>query len=143
MVWFYKITGGSHNWPNGFPFYNAKPITRDIDANKEIANFITDPSVGVKEEQVTQIPRSFSLLQNYPNPFNPETKIEYSIQKSVNTKLAVYDLLGREVAVLVNEQKPAGKYQATWNASGSTSGVYFYKLQAGSYSETKKLMLLK
>ncbi|MFH0991465.1 MAG: alpha/beta hydrolase-fold protein [bacterium] len=93
-----------------------------------------------------------ALFQNYPNPFNPQTKIEYEIHPSPFyekgerggfVSLKVFDLLGREVAVLVDEVKPAGRYRATWNAKGFSSGIYFYRLHAGSFVETKKLMLLK
>ena len=86
---------------------------------------------------------SFLLLQNYPNPFNPETKIDYEIQDKRMVKLAIYDLLGREVTVLVDEMKPAGRYSVKWNGLRFGSGVYFYSLKAGEYSSVKKLLLLK
>ncbi len=89
------------------------------------------------------IPRRFALAQNFPNPFNPTTEISYQLPDFSNVVLKVYDVLGREVATLVNEKKVAGKYSVTWNASSMSSGVYFYRLQAGAYSETKKLLLLK
>lgn len=97
------------------------------------------------------LPANFSLEQNYPNPFNPSTKIKYSIpsgiagetKHSVLTTLKIYDILGNEIATLVNEQKPAGFYEATFNASALSSGIYFYKLQAGSFSQTNKMLLLK
>jgi hypothetical protein len=90
----------------------------------------------------------FSLEQNYPNPFNPITKIKYTIP-SVGTslmkfvQLKVYDVLGNEVATLVNEEKPAGSYEVEFDASGLSSGIYFYKLQAGSFIDTRKMLLLK
>jgi photosystem II stability/assembly factor-like uncharacterized protein len=90
-----------------------------------------------------EFPKAFSLLQNYPNPFNPNTNIEFSIPKSVFVKLAVYDMLGREVEILVNDQLNPGHYKANWDASKYTSGVYFYKLAAGNYIETKKMILIK
>ncbi len=89
------------------------------------------------------IPKEFSLKQNYPNPFNPSTTIEYSIPKSGSVSIKVCDILGREVATLVDANKPAGIYRVTWNASGMSSGVYFYRSQAGKFSETKKLVLLR
>lgn len=89
------------------------------------------------------IPALPSLSQNYPNPFNPSTTIEYAIPKSELVTLKVYDVLGREVATLVNEYKQAGMYKANFNASGLVSGVYFYQLSAGSYVETKKLIMMK
>jgi hypothetical protein len=85
----------------------------------------------------------YSLSQNYPNPFNPETKISFSIAKTGNVSLAVYNVVGQKVANLVNGQKAAGKYQITWNANDLASGVYFYRLEVGDYSNTMKMMLLR
>jgi len=89
------------------------------------------------------IPHKFSLEQNYPNPFNPSTEIEFSTQKESLVKLLVYDVLGREIDLLVNENKKAGKYKIIFDGSDYNSGVYFYKLQAGEYTETRKMILLK
>jgi hypothetical protein len=106
--------------------------------------------VGVAEHQ--EIPREFSLHQNYPNPFsplgrgtfgNPTTTIAYSLPKAAHVSLKVYNLLGREVATLVDQPMPAGAHQAAWNAQGVTSGVYFYKISAGNYSKTHKMILLQ
>ncbi len=85
----------------------------------------------------------FALSQNYPNPFNPSTVISYQISGNNQTTLKVYDLLGREVATLVNEKKVDGNYSVQWDASSFPSGIYFYRLQAGSFSGIKKLLLLK
>jgi uncharacterized protein YhbP (UPF0306 family) len=85
----------------------------------------------------------FSLKQNYPNPFNPITTIAYSIEKATDVRLTVYDVLGREVASLVNEAKKPGIYQVQFDASRFASGIYLYRLQAGSYVKTQKMMLLK
>lgn len=89
------------------------------------------------------LPEQFSLEQNYPNPFNPSTKISWQSPISSWQILKVFDVLGNEVATLMNEYKPAGKYQVEFDGSGLPSGVYLYKLQAGNFTETKKLMLLK
>lgn len=88
-------------------------------------------------------PQSFSLSQNYPNPFNPSTIIAFSIPQSGNVTLNVFDVLGREVALLVNEVQSAGKYTVQFNGSSLSSGIYFYRLQSGNYVETKKLLLMK
>ena len=85
----------------------------------------------------------FSLYQNFPNPFNPTTKINYSVPQSSNVLLKVFDVLGNEVATLVNEEKSAGTYEVEFDGSGLTSGIYFYQLKASNYVETKKMMLLK
>ena len=95
----------------------------------------------VENEQ--QIPSEFALFQNYPNPFNPVTSIQYAIGSRQFIQLKVYDVLGNEVATLVNEEMPAGSYEVKFDASGLTSGIYFYKLQAGSMVETKKMILIK
>jgi len=83
------------------------------------------------------------LLQNYPNPFNPATSFEFLVSSYGIVELRILDLLGREVATIVNEAKSPGNYAVRWNASGLPSGVYFYQLKAGSYLETKKLVLTK
>ncbi len=90
-----------------------------------------------------QLPTKFFLSQNYPNPFNPITTIEFQIAEFGFVSLKVYDVLGREVANLVNEEKSAGNYEINWNAQNLPSGVYFYKLQIGSFIEIKKMVLLK
>jgi hypothetical protein len=89
------------------------------------------------------IPANFSLAQNYPNPFNPSTIINYSIPKAVLVTIKVYDILGREVEVLVYEVKPAGNYSVQFSGNNLASGIYFYRMQAGSFAQTKKLLLLK
>jgi predicted lipoprotein with Yx(FWY)xxD motif len=96
---------------------------------------------GISEE--SNIIMDFALLQNYPNPFNPSTKFKYSIPTSRFVTLKVYDVLGSEVATLVNEEKPAGNYMIQFNASQLSSGIYFYKLQTDSFIETKKMILMK
>jgi hypothetical protein len=103
------------------------------------------------EDDTKVIPEGFTLQQNYPNPFNPSTRIRYSIpnviasetKQSQFVSLKVYDVLGNEVATLVNEEKPAGSYEVNFNASQLSSGIYFYKLQTGNFAETKKMLLLK
>jgi len=88
-------------------------------------------------------PGNYALSQNYPNPFNPVTVIKYSIPKMELVKLVVYDVLGKEIATLVNEVKGAGEYRVDFNASSFTNGVYFYKLTTGNFSQTKKMILIK
>jgi hypothetical protein len=89
------------------------------------------------------IPEKYSLEQNYPNPFNPVTKIEFSIAKAGPVRILVYDILGREVASLVNNDMKAGKYSVDFNASDLSSGVYFYRLTSGDFSDVKKMVVLK
>lgn len=94
-------------------------------------------------ENKNQTPNNFVLKQNYPNPFNPTTSIEYSVPSNEYVSLKVYDILGREIATLVSEQKSAGSYEVKFDGSNLSSGVYFYKLNAGNYNQVMKMILLK
>ncbi len=98
--------------------------------------------VGV-ESNGSNIPTAYKLYNNYPNPFNPVTSIKYDLPKASLVKIVLYDILGREVATLVNEKKEAGSYVIQWDASGYASGAYFYKIEAGVFIETKKMVLIK
>jgi len=104
-----------------------------------LGGFITD----VDKEKPDNFPKDYSLLQNYPNPFNPTTSIKYSLPEQQFVSLKIFDILGKEVATLVNENKPAGNYEMNFDASNLTSGVYFYQLRAGSFAATRKLILMK
>jgi hypothetical protein len=88
-------------------------------------------------------PEKYSLAQNYPNPFNPSTTIEYSIPQNSFVSLKIYDMTGREISTLVSKQQETGTYIVDWNASKLSSGVYFYRLNAGNFTETKKMILAK
>ncbi|MDQ3194042.1 MAG: T9SS type A sorting domain-containing protein, partial [Bacteroidota bacterium] len=88
-------------------------------------------------------PESFGLKQNYPNPFNPQTIIGYSLTESNDVSVKIYNSLGNEIATLVNQKQSIGSYEVEWNASGHTSGIYFYKLITPNFTETKKMILLK
>jgi hypothetical protein len=98
--------------------------------------------VGV-EQISSQIPESYSLKQNYPNPFNPSTKIIFDIRRKEVVRLSVFNSLGQEVDILVNTELSPGTYEYTFDGSGLTSGIYFYKLNSESFSETKKMLLIK
>jgi subtilisin-like proprotein convertase family protein len=102
-----------------------------------------DVLVGVEPPQNNEIPSKYSLEQNYPNPFNPVTKISYSLPKAGYTTIKIYDILGKETATIVKGSLSAGSYTVEFNGSAFSSGVYFYKLESGSYSEIKKMMLVK
>jgi hypothetical protein len=95
------------------------------------------------EDRQDPIPKATALLQNYPNPFNPATTVEFRLRQSGEVSLRVFDILGREVAVLVNENKPAGRYSVRFSAEGLASGVYFYRLQAGTHIETRRMVVTK
>ena len=108
-------------------------------------NIITYLSMNVVsvEEKHIDVPRGYALNQNYPNPFNPTTTVRYEIPKLSFVTIKVYDVLGNEIATLVNEEKAVDYYQLEFNATALPSGVYFYQLNAGEYINTKKMLLLK
>lgn len=112
--------------------------------NGTILKTTTGGASSIQENtQEHSIPVQYSLSQNFPNPFNPSTTIYYSLPKSDNVKLKIYDLLGKEIVSLVNDYQTAGEYEITWQQKGLSSGIYFYRLQAGDFSETKKLIFRK
>ena len=134
--------------------FSASHFIVELDQNKYktlwfgIEKYGNGSAVDVENEN--NLPTEFKLEQNYPNPFNPVTTINYSIPyvetqhaASQNVALKVYDILGNEVAILINEEKPAGNYKVEFNANNLPSGIYFYRLTAGNHTETKKMMLLK
>ncbi len=117
---------------------------------RTVINFWGDPSLKLKfdatvnvEEPITEIPNDFILYSNYPNPFNASTTIKYQVPFQANISLKLYDILGREVAILVDEQKQAGRYEARFTDINLTSGIYLYTLRAGAFVQTKKMILLK
>jgi len=107
----------------------------------DVRTFTTVPPVSVDDEQLT--PREFSLDQNYPNPFNPSTIITYSLAKDEKVSLKVYDIMGREVVELVNAKQSSGEYDVEFDASNLSSGLYIYSINAGDFSASKKMILIK
>jgi glucuronoarabinoxylan endo-1,4-beta-xylanase len=95
------------------------------------------------ENKPDKIPVGFSLVQNYPNPFNPSTNIRIELPQASQVSLRVYDMLGREVSELVNERRDAGVHEVKFDGSELSSGVYLYRLQAGSFTQTRKLLLVR
>ena len=91
----------------------------------------------------TKIPQRFSLSPNYPNPFNPVTQIRYALPKDCQVRMEVYNILGQKVATLVDGRQRAGYKTATWVANQMASGIYFYRIQAGNFTQTRKLVILK
>ena len=112
--------------------YRLKQI--DFDGSFEYSNIV---------EVEVMVTKDYSLSQNYPNPFNPATLISFSIPNDEFVSLRIYDVLGREVAQIINERRSAGTYQVEFNGTALNSGVYYYTLTAGSYTETKKMMMVK
>ncbi len=118
-------------------------IVRDSVTARSIRWLMENVVVGTNQDGFEIQPGTYSLGQNYPNPFNPTTRIKYSIPEASHTSLKIYDILGNEVADLVNQDKQAGTYQVEFNAASLSSGVYFYKLTSGSFIQTKKMIVLK
>lgn len=127
--------------PSGQKIF-AYVVANDTWGNRMHSNIVTYSTVTDVKNSIERN-YSFQLLQNYPNPFNPVTTIPYQIAKAGNVTLKVYDVLGREIAVVVNEYQSAGNYSKQWNASKTASGLYYYQLKSGEYTETKKLLLIK
>ncbi len=140
-IGFVKGSGNS-NSPKNYSFIDDNPPSGEIEYRLEQI----DNNGNFKYSQivtVTFLPTNFELWQNYPNPFNPTTTIRYTIPKTAHVTLKIYDEIGREVTTLINGNKEAGQYNVTFNASKLASGVYFYRLRAGSFDGVKKLILLK
>ena len=104
---------------------------------------LKDASTGINDHSNNTLPKSFDLSQNFPNPFNPSTIISYSLPSSSDVKLIIYNSIGQAIKVLENGFKNAGNYSVNFNASDIPSGIYFYKLEAGQFSQIKKMILLK
>lgn len=119
---------------------------RGVKDDQFSTRFLIDPFedttiVGVEDEP--NLPKNFHLFQNYPNPFNPTTSIKYSVESIKYIQITVYDILGREITKLVNEEKFPGEYTISFDGSNLSSGIYFYRLTSGQYTETKKMILQK
>jgi hypothetical protein len=102
-----------------------------------------EPKIATGVEERAGFSRTFLLEQNYPNPLNPLSVIGYTLSASDRVRLSVFDLLGREITTLVNERKAPGRYTVTWDAGDLPSGVYFYKLTSGNFTNVKKMMLTR
>ena len=131
-----------------FIFIAGRPYRYDNTASASdyeyiIDNFMNSTLVNVDNNSELELVKEFNLAQNYPNPFNPATKIKYSIPNPGIVKLKVFDIMGREVQTLVNENHSPGNYEVEFNAEALSSGVYFYQLQSGKFIETRKMLLIK
>ena len=142
LIW--KLEGVDNNGANVFgrrmPFGGPFLSQTTIDI---IRQWISDGAVLSVIGDDKSLPEGFELKQNYPNPFNPQTTIEYTIARRIGVKLTVYNILGQEVAVLVNEILNQGVYTLTWDATDQSTGLYFYTLEAGGGKTTKKLLYLQ
>ena len=133
--YFYFYSG--HGSPLGGGAYEKSLVGAVIDG-------VTYGSILLDVHQISNVvPQDYTLDQNYPNPFNPATIIKFSLKKSTNVSLIIYDQLGREIQTLVSERKSAGTYQYLFNANGLSNGIYFYSLKTDNFNDTKKMILLK
>jgi hypothetical protein len=147
----YKADDGAGNLDKRFGWLSdGVSLTSSVGHETDATNCVRDvgktftiklPTNVAKD--ASSIPNDFSLDQNFPNPFNPSTTINFSVPKSGTVTIKIFDILGKEVATLVNENKPVGNYSVQLNASKLVSGVYFYRMQAGDFVQTKKSLLLK
>lgn len=147
----YRTTNGGYNWTkqvingvsNIYSIYFINSQTGYAGGDDGFIYKTTNGGSVFVSNISTQVPESYSLSQNYPNPFNPSTNIKFEIPKSSDVKIAVYDLSGKEIETIVNEHLQPGTYQAVWDASKYSSGVYFYSLISGDFKNTKKMVLIK
>lgn len=150
-----RTTNGGSNWTiqsidkttdlNGISFTNANTgnVVGDGGIILRTTTGGTVTSVKGRQNSKVQLSEQFALEQNYPNPFNPSTTISFNLSTKSFVKLKIFDIIGREVATLINGEMSAGNHSQQWNAMNMSTGVYFYQLQAGSFSETKKLIIIK
>ena len=143
-VWLYEVVNGGHDWPGVWG-------NMDISTSEEIWNFFENfinNNLGIADNNHRQDPNTFLLKQNYPNPFNPETTLHYYLLEQSFVNISIYDMFGREIKNLIKETQKTGQWSIKWNATNNdgkfvSGGVYFYKIQAGSYLKTGKMTLLK
>jgi hypothetical protein len=132
-----SVDGGSHR-------YSYYALATDNVGNMEsVRPLVVTTDIVNDISTASSVPLEFSLSQNYPNPFNPTTQIVFSLSAPVRATLKIYDMLGREIATLIDEQKNPGRYTVRWDASRVASGVYFYRLIAGDFVQTRRLSFIK
>jgi PKD repeat protein len=134
----------SFTYSNNGTYSVALTVSNGIDSETKICtDYITVNSATGLDDLTGEIPTDFQLYQNYPNPFNPSTSIKFSVVSESQVVLKVYNLLGKEVATLMNEKKTPGFYELNFGGEKPPSGIYVYRLEAGSFSSSKKMILLK
>jgi hypothetical protein len=137
-IYFSKLPGRTGSATTS---WRVERISNPSQHSPDVTFGVTTAPIGIT--QISSLVKEFSLAQNYPNPFNPNTKINFAIPNSEHVSLRVYDMLGREVSVLVNNVLTPGEYEADFNAKGLSSGMYYYSLRAGEYVDVKKMVLVK
>jgi hypothetical protein len=135
--------GGVAGFINGRFLLGATRTDPEFTDGDVYGMFLPSSTTDVQRDAAGLEPDTYELAQNYPNPLNPSTTIRYALPSAVRVKLVIHDLLGREIAALVDEEQSAGWKEVVWNASAMSSGVYFYRLTAGSFVQTRKLVVMK
>ena len=138
-----EVTATVTGNPTDTGWYTALVSVRDEHGAQGQLQFTVHVDFVTGVEPIPGLPTDYELSQNYPNPFNPVTIIRYALPNTSLVQLVVYDLIGQEVTTLVNEELPPGRYETQFLGSNLPSGVYFYQLRAGTYLETKKMVLQK
>jgi aminopeptidase N len=136
-----RVMNDANNQTFTFNF-NRQPTTVVFDPNNDIVLKTATLSIGVNNIS-SEVPGKYSLSQNYPNPFNPMTNIKFDVPKKSLVKIRIYDITGKIIAELVNQELTAGSYETNWNASGVSSGIYFYKIETREFNKTMKMVLVK
>ena len=146
----YSTNNGGTNWVLQYSSTQPMPLTKLLAYDSATAWAVSNSGIILKYGDITGTaitglgaPNCFALHQNYPNPFNPSTKIRFELPAAGNVSIRIFDILGREVSLLVNEFMKPGVYEADFNAADLPSGVYLYKLEAGEFTETKRMVLIK
>jgi hypothetical protein len=121
---------------------DGKDVALENDGTKRIALPTTRVELKLPSQE-NGLPKAFGLSQNYPNPFNPATEIHYQVAEPRFVSLRIYNIMGQEISALVQEERQPGRYSATWDGSAYPSGVYYYRMTAGEFSDTRKLLLMK
>ncbi|MEE9430031.1 MAG: T9SS type A sorting domain-containing protein [Melioribacteraceae bacterium] len=141
----YKILNKKRNGDNGTSLSKFAEINSGLDEHLFLADYKTGKEVAITgvERKSNSIPQEFLLEQNYPNPFNPSTKIRYSLPSNEFVTLKIYNILGSEVATLVNQKQTSGSYEVNFNGSDLTSGIYFYQISTSKFNQVRKMLLVK
>ncbi len=151
ITWWCMFDWYTHQQTGGFQSMGLMRMNRSVQkpvysSLRSAYNKLSEKSeyiTTVTQNRVKELPTSYSLFQNYPNPFNPTSVIGFQLPSDTHVRLSVYDILGKHVALLVDEKKSAGEYTVPFSATSLSAGVYFYRLNAGSYTATKKMTVLK
>jgi hypothetical protein len=141
-TWTLCYTGLDSLYDIDFAVIDGCPVGWAVGAGGKIIKMSGDSLVSIHNNN-SQVPKEYKLYQNYPNPFNPITKIKFEIPEAAQVELKVYDALGKEVSVILNEYRQAGTHYVNFDGSVFASGLYFYKLKCGNFTCSRKMMLLK